>query len=244
MNNAELLINSKSRLVILTGAGLSAESGIPTFRAADGLWENHRVEDVASPEGFRRNPELVLRFYNERRAHAAQCQPNPGHKALAELQALLGEERCILITQNVDDLLERAGVSQLIHMHGELNQARCRMNSSHLWPWLGEISEQDRCPTCNSRLRPHIVWFGEIPLQMDEIEDKLQNCTHFLSIGTSGQVYPAAGFKHLAQHHGARTLHFNLNAEAEGSWDQQILGASGETLPEFVAQVKKALAEE
>jgi NAD-dependent deacetylase len=231
MKNVEITENS--RLVVLTGAGVSAESGIPTFRAADGLWENHRVEDVASPDGFRRNPEIVQRFYNERRAFAADCQPNPGHLALAKLQKFLGD-RCFLITQNVDDLHERGGSTQVLHMHGELNQARCCHNPKHVIPWTGPILEDSRCPKCESRLRPHIVWFGEIPMGMDEIEQQLQRCTHFLSIGTSGQVYPAAGFKSIARHYGAQILHFNLVAEPESDWDMQFIGPTGETLVQFV----------
>lgn len=242
MNKSTLqTITPQSRLVILTGAGISAESGIPTFRAEDGLWENHRIEDVASPDGFRRNPELVQRFYNERRAFAAKCSPNAGHLAIAELQKILGD-RCYLVTQNVDDLHERAGSPQVMHMHGQLNSAQCRNNPNHTQTWLTEISDGDRCAKCNSRLRPDIVWFGEMPKGMDEIEDALASCTHFLSVGTSGNVYPAAGFKNIAKRNGAQILHFNLQAEPASAWNAQYIGPSGVTLPEFVGQVREFFA--
>lgn len=240
MYNLEALqFNTHSRLVILSGAGLSAESGIATFRDSNGLWEKHRVEDVATPYGFQQNPELVLRFYNERRAGSGRRFPNPGHLALAELQALLGVERCYMVSQNVDDLLERSGIQQLVHMHGRLNQVRCINNAQHIYDWQGDLRREDLCPQCQSPMRPHIVWFGEMPLQMSEIEDKLWECTHFLSIGTSGVVYPAAGFKTIAKEAGAKILHFNL-VEEKG-WDAQYIGPSGQTLPAFVQALKQHL---
>lgn len=231
MKSVELLqIDPDSRLVILTGAGISAESGIQTFRASDGLWENHRVEDVATPDGFIRNPQLVQKFYNERRVATAQARPNQAHFAIAEIQKTLGD-RCFLVTQNIDDLHERAGSPQVSHMHGEVFKVRCLDNENHILPWSTTHSEQDRCPICGGKLRPHIVWFGEMPFDMELIEEQLSNCTHFFSIGTSGNVYPAAGFRQLARYNGANVYHFNLVGEPKSMWDDQFIGPAGEIVP-------------
>src|SRR5665213_1585221 len=197
-------------LVILTGAGISAESGIRTFRAADGLWEDHRIEDVASPEGFVRDPVLVHRFYNLRRQQLFDpaVQPNPAHAALAQLEHEW-EGDFLLVTQNVDDLHERAGSKKLLHMHGELKSALCQ-NCSTASPWISEMSAVDRCPVCKASggLRPDIVWFGEMPYHMERIGEALESCEIFLAIGTSGKVYPAAGFVREAG--SARRIEVNL----------------------------------
>ena len=186
-------------IVILTGAGISQESGIRTFRDSDGLWENHRVEDVASPEGFERNPPLVHEFYNQRRwqLQLGEIRPNPAHEALAELERNWKGD-FLLVTQNVDNLHERAGSRRLLHMHGELLKVRCR-ESGEIFEWLGDLTVAHRCPCCDTpgTLRPHIVWFGEIPLFMDEITERLRDAELFVSVGTSGQIYPAAGFVQL-----------------------------------------------
>src|SRR5688572_11753045 len=190
-------------IVVLTGAGISAESGIKTFRDNNGLWENHRVEDVCTPEAFTRNPELVQQFYNARRRQlVAEAKPNPAHAALADFERNFGGD-FILITQNVDDLHERAGSRNLRHMHGELLKARCS-KTQIVVPWTANITADTPCPCCSKTglLRPHIVWFGEMPLFMDEIEAALSRCDLFVSIGTSGQVYPAAGFVQMAAAYG------------------------------------------
>lgn len=183
-------------IVILTGAGISAESGIKTFRDANGLWENHNIEDVASPEGFARNPALVHRFYNTRRAQllSGDVKPNAAHEALAELEREF-EGDFLLVTQNVDDLHERAGSKNLIHMHGEILKSRCQY-SERTFECREDLSSDLLCPCCKKKnsLRPHIVWFGEMPFEMDRIYQALDACDLFVAIGTSGTVYPAAGF--------------------------------------------------
>ena len=185
-------------VVVLTGAGVSHESGIPTFRGADGLWEGHRVEDVASPEGFARDPDLVWEFYNQRRRRLLQpdIQPNPAHHALAQFEARWPHDQFLLVTQNIDDLHERAGSQQLVHMHGELFKARC-LDTGDVFPWRTDLTRETPHPAIPDRpgrLRPHIVWFGEVPFEMDSILDHLRRCDLFVAIGTSGMVYPAAGF--------------------------------------------------
>ncbi|MCG8394488.1 MAG: NAD-dependent protein deacylase, partial [Pseudomonadales bacterium] len=200
-------------IVILTGAGISAESGIRTFRAADGLWEDHRVEDVATPEAFMRNPTLVQQFYNKRREQllSPAIQPNAAHQALARLEDAFPDGNVLLITQNVDDLHERAGSRNLIHMHGELLKGRCQTNGG-LVEIDHDLSPTLPCPLCGHAgcLRPHVVWFGEMPLEMDTIYQALALCDRFISIGTSGNVYPAAGFVEEANRHGAHTIELNL----------------------------------
>ncbi len=194
-----LAIGPEDRLFVLTGAGVSAESGLPTFRGADGLWHGHRVEDVASPEAWERDPELVWNFYSMRRETARKAQPNAAHWALAEAEHALGE-RFFLCTQNVDDLHERAGSRRLVHMHGELFRSRCSVcarkpfGDEKLYPTLASIP---LC-SCGARIRPHIVWFGELPFHLQLIMDELNRCTVLLVIGTSGLVYPAAHFVHWA----------------------------------------------
>jgi len=224
-------------IVVLTGAGISAESGIKTFRAADGLWENHRVEDVASPEGFMRDPGLVQRFYNERRQQllSQEIQPNAAHEALGRLEAECGAD-FLLVTQNIDDLHERGGSRHLIHMHGELLKMRC-VRSSEVFEILENITADTLCPCCSQSgsLRPDIVWFGEMPMQMEVIMSALNICDLFLSIGTSGNVYPAAGFVMMARDAGAHTVELNLEPSAQGSvFDEQHYGPATEVLHQYV----------
>jgi NAD-dependent deacetylase len=228
----------RSNLVILTGAGISAESGVPTFRGSSGLWEGQRIEDVASPEGFARNPVLVQNFYNQRRAGLREVAPNPAHRALAELEQKWPGD-FLLVTQNVDDLHERAGSRRLIHMHGELRKARCR-RCAGVAEWLADLGPLSACPTCAAigSLRPHIVWFGEMPLEMDAITNALENADTFVAIGTSGQVYPAAGFVQIAAHAGARTIEVNLESSANFSlFDERRLGPASIRVPELAAEL-------
>ena len=209
MNNEYLLqIPANSQIFVLTGAGISKESGIQTFRDSDGLWNNHRIEDVASPEGFYRNPTLVYDFYNNRRKELnSGTEANKGHFDLYELEKTF---KINIITQNIDDLHEKAGSSSIIHMHGELNKARCIMNDNHVFDWFEDLNETHKCPECDSQMRPHIVWFGEMPLQMDEIHDLAEQSALFVSIGTSGEVYPAAGFVTMFKDMRKPTVELNL----------------------------------
>jgi NAD-dependent deacetylase len=228
-------------IVVLTGAGVSAESGIATFRGTDGLWEGHRIEDVASPEGFDRKPQLVHRFYNLRRAALRTVQPNAAHSALARLEAAW-PGAFLLVTQNVDDLHERAGSRRLIHMHGELRKVRCTACSAS-WPWEEETSTHSRCPSCGDTgtVRPDIVWFGEMPIDMDRIIARLATCAIFISIGTSGQVYPAAGFVDTAARHGARTIEVNLAGTATSkAFHERRTGPATETVPALVDELLNA----
>jgi NAD-dependent deacetylase len=228
-------ISANDRVFVLTGAGISAESGLPTFRDSDGLWAGHAIEDVCTPEAWERNPELVWQFYSARREAAEKAQPNPGHFALAELEHRLGAESFFLCTQNVDDLHEKAGSRHLVHMHGDLFTSRCCAECGRapipdhaLYPDLGSIA---RC-ACGARLRPHIVWFGETPLEMDRISAEVRRATLMLVVGTSGSVYPAANFVHWARQAGARTIYVGpeapLNAAA---FTHVTLEKAGEVLP-------------
>ncbi len=222
-------------IFILSGAGLSAESGLKTFRAEDGLWEDHRVEDVATPEAFERDPVLVQRFYNMRREQAAKAQPNAAHEALGRLQAEYGGP-VYLVTQNVDDLLERGGAREVIHMHGALNNALCAA-CGHRWPAPMVMEVTAPCPSCaKPATRPDIVWFGEIPYHMDAIQDALEDSDLFVSIGTSGVVYPAAGFSQMARALGIRTMELNLEASG-GRFDEVREGMASQVVPEWVAEV-------
>ncbi|MFA7596180.1 MAG: NAD-dependent deacylase [Novosphingobium sp.] len=224
-------------IVILTGAGISAESGIDTFRGAGGLWENHRVEDVATPEAFARDPELVLRFYDMRREAIQQKQPNAAHDALARLDREWGGD-LLIVTQNVDDLHERAGARRVLHMHGEHLNAWCLACDSRS-PWRGPLVDRPECPACGERaLRPDIVWFGEMPYRMDEIYDALREADLFVSIGTSGAVYPAAGFVRDARELGLRTLELNLEPSQGSAWfHESRLGAATEIVPHWVDEI-------
>lgn len=231
---------SLQSIVILTGAGISAESGIRTFRAADGLWEDHRVEDVASPEGYARDPDLVLRFYNERRRQllSDEVQANAAHFALAKLEKGFSGQ-VLVVTQNIDDLHERGGSEQVVHMHGELLKMFCTQCET-VFDITDDIQTDSVCGECQSvgTLRPDIVWFGEVPYQMDFISERLSQCDLFLSIGTSGNVYPAAGFVSVARQCGAHTVEINLEpSNVESAFHEKIYGKAGETLPEYVNQL-------
>lgn len=227
-------------LVILTGAGISAESGVPTFRASDGLWCGHRVEDVATPEGYAADPALVQDFYNQRRRQLAEVEPNAAHRALADLAARW-EGDFMLVTQNVDDLHDRAHEAappapgfELIHMHGELLKGRCT-RSGVVSDWPGDMAADEPSPDHpQGRMRPHIVWFGETPLHMDRIEAALAACDLFVSIGTSGAVYPAAGFVQAARHAGARTVEINLEPTAGARlFDEGVYGPATAAVSAF-----------
>ncbi|TPG55170.1 NAD-dependent deacylase [Sphingomonas glacialis] len=224
-------------IVVLTGAGISAESGIATFRGPGGLWEGHRVEDVCTPEALTHDPELVHRFYDARRAALARVEPNPAHRALARLDAEWDGE-LLIVTQNVDDLHERAGARRLLHMHGELQSALCSACDVRT-RWLGAMPPWAVCPACGAAaLRPDIVFFGEMPYGMDTIERALGSADLFVSIGTSGAVYPAAGFVQGARHAGARTLELNLERSAGSAFfDETRLGAAGTLVPEWVEAI-------
>jgi len=222
-------------IVILTGAGISAESGIQTFRDAGGLWEGHAVEQVATPEGFAADPVLVHRFYNLRRAALATVEPNAAHIALGKLQSEFPGQ-VTLVTQNVDDLHERGGSADVIHMHGELLSAFCTA-CDHRWRQAEDLSVETLCPACRTRggPRPDIVWFGEMPYQMRRLEAAVQACDLFVSIGTSGAVYPAAGFVHLAKTSGAQTLELNLEpSQGSRAFDEARHGPATGLVPEWV----------
>ena len=231
-------------IVILTGAGVSAESGIDTFRAgANGgpsLWEQHRVEDVATPEGFVRDPELVLRFYDMRRAAIQTKLPNPAHEALARLDRDWSGE-LLIVTQNVDDLHERAGAHRVLHMHGTHLNAWC-MACDARSPWRGTLIDRPPCPACGkSALRPDVVWFGEMPYEMGRIHAALRRADLFVSIGTSGAVYPAAGFVRDARECGARTLELNLERSQGSRWfDETRLGPASALVSAWVEEVLAA----
>ncbi|PJI88654.1 NAD-dependent deacylase [Sphingomonas koreensis] len=221
-------------IVILTGAGVSAESGVATFRGPGGLWEGHRVEDVCTPQALAHDPVLVHRFYDERRAKLATVAPNAAHHALARLDAQWPGE-LLLVTQNVDDLHERAGSKRLIHMHGELNAALCAECDARK-PWTDTLPPRTRCATCGApSLRPDIVFFGEMPYHMDAIDAAIARADLFVSIGTSGAVYPAAGFVRTARYHGADTLELNLDRSEGSAWfGESRLGPAGTLVPEWV----------
>jgi NAD-dependent deacetylase len=231
-------IASTDRVFVLTGAGVSAESGLPTFRDSDGLWEGYRIEDVCTSEAWQRNPAAVWAFYSSRRAAAQKAQPNPAHLALAELERALHSSsggRFFLCTQNVDDLHERAGSVHLLHMHGELGKSRCENQCGAApvadWALYANLSEVGRC-ACGGLLRPHIVFFGEIPLEMERIRGEIRKSTLMLVVGTSGSVYPAANFVHWARFEGARTVYIGperpLNADA---FTHVVEGKAGAVLP-------------
>jgi NAD-dependent deacetylase len=225
-------------IVVLTGAGISAQSGLATFRGPDGLWEGHRVEDVATPEAFRRDPALVQAFYDARRAQLKSVEPNAAHQALARLDSEWPGD-LLVVTQNVDDLHERAGARRLLHMHGELKSAWCLACDSRA-RWGSELSSGPPCPACGEagRLRPDIVWFGEMPYEMERIDRALLDADLFVSIGTSGAVYPAAGFVQAAHYAGARTLELNLEPSLGSVYfDEVRTGPAGVLVPEWVEEV-------
>ncbi len=226
-------------IVILTGAGISADSGLSTFRDVDGVWSQVDVEDVATPGGFARNPALVHDFYNVRRAKLADVQPNSAHMALAGLEQRHPGE-VLIVTQNVDDLHERGGSGNVVHMHGEMLKARCSGQGTVL-DWDGALSVDLVCPCCGAKgaLRPHVVWFGEMPLAMDRIAVALAACDLFVSIGTSGNVYPAAGFvEEVRASGGAHTVELNLEPSVGGVlFAERVYGRAAEIVPAYVARL-------
>lgn len=228
------------RIVVLTGAGISAESGIRTFRGADGLWENHRLEDVATPEAFERDPQLVQHFYNARRRQllSPEIKPNAAHLALTQLERKFAGD-FLLVTQNIDDLHERAGSRNLIHMHGELLKMHCSV-SGELFPIREDLSTEALCECCNrsGTLRPHVVWFGEMPLEMERIYQALSECDLFISVGTSGNVYPAAGFVECANMAGAHSVELNLERSSVGdAFAEHRQGPASEVVDQFVREL-------
>ncbi|GAA3538966.1 NAD-dependent protein deacylase [Aeromicrobium flavum] len=221
------------KVVVLTGAGISAESGLATFRDADGLWEGHRPEDVATPEAFAYNRALVQRFYDERRASLRRVKPNAAHHALVELERRLGDD-LLLVTQNVDDLHERAGSRRVLHMHGQLQRVRCEVCAAG-HEWQDDLLHEPACPECGRpALRPDIVWFGEYPHGMDEIHEALSEVDVFAAIGTSGVVYPAAGFVDYAHASGATTVELNLVPTPRGDFHTTYAGPATEVVPRWV----------
>jgi NAD-dependent deacetylase len=237
-NGYDAAMSTIRNIVILTGAGTSAESGLATFRDPEGLWEGHRVEDICTPQALARDPELVLEFYDARRRALSSVEPNPAHRALALLDAAWPGE-LLIVTQNVDDLHERAGAKRMIHIHGELLSALCRACGMRS-PFAGNMMDGPACTHCGATgaLRPDIVFFGEIPYAMEAIEAALLEADLFVSIGTSGAVYPAAGFVQLAKAAGAQTLELNLDRTTGSAWfDETRTGAAGLLVPEWVQQL-------
>lgn len=228
----------KTRLVVLTGAGISAESGLRTFRGNDGMWEHEKIEDVCTPEALQRNPKRVKDFYNFLRKGLHEHKPNAAHIALAELENRLGDE-FLLVTQNVDDLHERAGSKRILHMHGDLMKLRCTKNELHEFSFTGEETMDSRCPMCGAPTRPDIVFFGETPMYMDEIQTALEECKEFVYIGTSSVVYPAAGFKNYAKSCGAKVTCLNLEIPShDPSTDVAIQGKATDIVPKWAKNFK------
>ena len=228
------------RIVILTGAGISQESGLDTFRDADGIWAKVRLEDVATPQAFTRDPARVHGFYNDRRRGllSAEVTPNAAHLALARLEARW-PGKVLLVTQNIDDLHERAGSKNLIHMHGEILKARCK-DCAAVAPWDRDMDLESLCPACglSGQLREHVVWFGEMPFEMERIFQALADCDLFISIGTSGNVYPAAGFVQEARHNEAHTVELNLEpSEGHSLFAERHYGPASRVVPDHVARL-------
>ena len=222
-------------IVILTGAGISAESGLATFRSSDGLWNNHRVEDVATIEAFYRNPNVVHDFYNSMRPEMQQVKPNDAHTAITKLQQFYPADISV-VTQNVDILHEKAGNKNVFHIHGQINQIVC-LNCGNVFETWNDVSAQDVCPQCHKKgyLKPNIVFFGENLLYMNHVDSLLQSCDLFISIGTSGVVYPAAGFVQTAKFFGAESYEFNMEKTSNNIlFDHHIYGPAGTTFPKFV----------
>lgn len=229
---------SQPSIVILTGAGISAESGLATFRSSNGLWNNHRVEDVATIEGFERNPALVHDFYNSLKTEIQKARPNNAHLAITRLQENYPGTVSV-ITQNVDTLHEKAGNRNVFHIHGQINQALC-LNCEHILETFGDVDTETTCPHCQimGMMKPNIVFFGENLLYMDQVEELLRRCGLFISIGTSGVVYPAAGFVQTVKYYGAETCEFTLETTANNYlFDRHIYGKAGETFPPFVEEL-------
>jgi len=233
----DFIFSKTDKIIVLTGAGISAESGIKTFRDSNGLWENHRVEDVATPQAFKKNPVLVWNFYKQRYYQSLKAQPNNGHKALIELEMKL-QDNFTLITQNVDNLHSKAGSKNIIEMHGSLNKCFCiKCQTRYSVSDINLEREIPLCPKCNNYLRPDIVWFGEIPYNLDLIEQKLKEVTIFISIGTSGQVYPAAQFIAISKLQGAKTIGINLlPPQNKNTMDYFFQGKAGELLPSLIKE--------
>ena len=231
--NTNAKASTNAHIVILTGAGISAESGLPTFRGAGGLWEGRDVMELATPEAFHRNRDLVQRFYNERRQDLLKKEPNAAHRAIARLQREY-PGRVTLVTQNIDDLHERGGSPEVWHIHGELLSCRCTTCDAIL-ECRYDLDPASVCPSCQSvgKLRPHVVWFGETPLFLDELDARTRDATLFAAIGTSGLVYPAANFVHIARSRGARCIEFNLES-SEGVFDEFISGPATQTVTAWV----------
>jgi NAD-dependent deacetylase len=229
-----------AEIVVLTGAGISAESGLGTFRDVDGLWTKYDLNDVATPQGFARNPALVHDFYNARRANCAAAWPNAAHHALARFQRARPGQM-LIVTQNVDDLHQRAGSDPVIQMHGALMRALCAA-CGHRWDAPAVMAPADPCPACAApATRPDVVWFGEMPYHMDRIEAALTGCRTFVAIGTSGQVWPAAGFVQLARRAGARCLELNLDrSDMSPAFHETRLGPASALVPDWVEGVLRA----
>ena len=232
-------LSAVDRLFVLTGAGVSAESGLPTFRGANGLWRGYRVEDVATPEAFAADPVMVWQFYAERRRRHASVRPNPAHVALADLERALGD-RFFLCTQNVDSLHEQAGSQRVVHMHGRLMQSRCSRTRCHSLPFddrnlYRTLAEIPNCPKCGAMVRPHICWFGEVPFHMELIQHQLTGATVLLTVGTSGVVEPAASFVRIAVRNRTRAIYVGPEEPSNSEYfDEVLLGKAGEVLPSFV----------
>jgi NAD-dependent deacetylase len=235
-------LSADDRLFVLTGAGVSAESGLPTFRGANGLWRGYRVEDVATPEAFAADPEMVWQFYSERRQRHQTVKPNPAHFALAEIESALGN-RFFLCTQNVDSLHEQAGSKRVVHMHGRLMQSRCSRPHCGTVPFddgnlYRNRAEIPNCPGCGAMVRPHICWFGEVPFHMDLVLQQLDSATAVLAIGSSGVVEPAASFVRIARRNRARTIYIGPEKPSNGEYfDEVLLGNAAEVLPSLAAQL-------
>jgi NAD-dependent deacetylase len=235
-------LSPQQRVFVLTGAGISAESGLPTFRGAGGIWRGHRAQDVATPEAFRADPEMVWQFYSERRKRHSTVMANPAHFALAALERALGD-RFFLCTQNVDSLHEQAGSQRIIHMHGRLMQTRCSREGCRTKPFEDDrmymsFVEIPNCPECGAILRPHVCWFGETPYSMDRIFEQLRVCNVLLTVGTSGVVEPAASFVRMARVNRANAIYVGPEEPANrGFFDEVVLGKAGEVLPGLVQQL-------
>lgn len=230
----------EQKIVILTGAGVSAESGLNTYRDKGGIWEKYDLMELATPEAFAANPTKVHEFYNLRRGIVAEVQPNAAHRALANLQSDYTGE-VFLVTQNVDNLHEKAGSDPVYHMHGELAKVRCSLCHTVI-DTLDDIDTSTKCGQCGhiGGMRPHVVWFGEMPFYLEKIEEKLQQCDLFISIGTSGTVYPAAGFVRAAKMSGAKTVELNMEpSEGQHLFDQGLYGPATEVVPTFVDKILK-----
>jgi NAD-dependent deacetylase len=239
INRAAGVLQAARRVCVLTGAGVSAESGVPTFRASDGLWEGHRIQDVAHPDGWAANPQLVWDFYHARRATAGSVHPNPGHVALAGLERRLGD-RFTLATQNVDGLHQRAGSTNVLELHGSLRRTRCTGCGAVADRGLGPLPRMPTCERCGAVVRPDIVWFGELldPRVLRAANDAAAGCDVFLVVGTSAVVYPAAGLVGVAAGNGAAVVEFNLARTDASDWaDVGVYGPSGQTLPAVVQRL-------